>query len=450
MISFDLGSSQLYRYATTPPSPPLQRGGTGKAPFLRGLGVELYVPDRSEKCYRQSLSWEPPMSEDFSFDELLNKSFAAFTEAENQVGQCNVLVIGKTGVGKSTLINAVFRDRLAETGVGRPVTQGIRQYTKLNCPITVYDTPGLELNDEQIKIVQLNVAKLIDDQRLLHPTEHIHVIWYCINHGAKRIEPIEEAWLKEIEIKDVPVILVLTQTASKKSSEFFKELEHLNLPVSQIIPVLAQPEEIDDDYTVKAHSLDRLVDYTFQLLPEIAKKAFVKEQIASISLKADMAFKYVTGYVAGSAIVGATPIPFADAPILVTVQTAMIANITVIFGLPFDKGFISAMFSTITGASGMTAVGRNIVTNLLKMIPGAGSVVGGAIAGATAATLTLALGLAYIEVLKAYIKAQINGDQISLPALSKMFIELYNDYLQSGRKTLKEEKYNPPKNIDID
>lgn len=390
------------------------------------------------------------MSEDFSFDELLNKSFAAFTEAENQVGQCNVLVIGKTGVGKSTLINAVFRDRLAETGVGRPITQGIRQYTKPNCPITVYDTPGLELNAEQIKIVQLNVAKLIDEQRLLHPIEHIHVVWYCINQGTNRIEPVEENWLKDIEIKDVPTILVLTQTTSKKPSEFFKELEHMNLPVSQIIPVLAEPEEIDDDYTIKPHSLDRLVNYTFQLLPEVAKKAFVKEQIASIALKADMAFKYVTGYVTGSAIIGATPIPFTDAPLLVTVQTAMIANITVIFGLPFDKGFISAMFSTITGASGVTAVGRSIVANLLKMIPGAGTLVGGAISGATAATLTLALGLAYIEVLKAYIKAQINGEKISLSDFSKMFIELYKDYLDSGRKTLKEDQPPSPKNINID
>ena len=33
------------------------------------------------------------------------------------------------------------------------------------------------------------------------------------------------------------------------------------------------------------------------MLPEVAKKAVVKEQIASITLKTYMAFKYVTGYV---------------------------------------------------------------------------------------------------------------------------------------------------------
>jgi uncharacterized protein (DUF697 family) len=121
--------------------------------------------------------------------------------------------------------------------------------------------------------------------------------------------------------------------------------------------------------------------------------------------------------------------------------------------MPFDKGFISAMLSAISGTGGVTAVGRSIVTNLIKMIPGAGTVVGGAISGATAAALTLALGLAYIEVLKAYMKAQVNGEQLSLQQLTKMFVDFYKDYASSGRKTLKDDKQNqpkPPNQIDIE
>ena len=38
----------------------------------------------------------------------------------------NIVIIGKTGVGKSTLINTIFGQKLAETGIGKPVTQAIK------------------------------------------------------------------------------------------------------------------------------------------------------------------------------------------------------------------------------------------------------------------------------------------------------------------------------------
>jgi len=48
----------------------------------------------------------------------------------------NILIAGRTGVGKSTLINAVFQGNFATTGQGRPVTQSTREIKKEGIPLS--------------------------------------------------------------------------------------------------------------------------------------------------------------------------------------------------------------------------------------------------------------------------------------------------------------------------
>ncbi|MGK7904948.1 MAG: hypothetical protein AB4352_26800 [Hormoscilla sp.] len=126
----------------------------------------------------------------------------------------------------------------------------------------------------------------------------------------------------------------------------------------------------------------------------------------------------------------------------------MLTHITTIFGLPFDAGFIGTMISSIAGVGGASLLGRAIVSNLLKMIPGVGTIAGGVISGATASALTLALGLAYIEALKRYMKAKLQGKEMSSSDLSKILLEQYKYYVKSGRKTMQEEG-EEPKTIEI-
>ena len=71
----------------------------------------------------------------------------ALEEALKTRGKVNIVVAGRTGVGKSTLINAVFQGNLATTGQGRPVTTGTREITKEGIQVSIFDTRGLELAD---------------------------------------------------------------------------------------------------------------------------------------------------------------------------------------------------------------------------------------------------------------------------------------------------------------
>ena len=44
----------------------------------------------------------------------------------------NILIAGKSGVGKSSLLNYIFGEEVAETGAGKPVTaEGLHEYLSL-------------------------------------------------------------------------------------------------------------------------------------------------------------------------------------------------------------------------------------------------------------------------------------------------------------------------------
>ena len=151
--------------------------------------------------------------------------------------------------------------------------------------------------------------------------------------------------------------------------------------------------------------LSELMQHSMQLIPEAHQQAWAAAQKVDMELKATQAHQAVATAALTAAGIAAVPIPFSDAAAIVPVQVAMIAGITAIFGVPLSKGFLTSLVVSVLGGGGGALVGRTIVTNLLKLIPGAGSIAGGAVGAATAAAITTALGEAYIAALCSLVAA---------------------------------------------
>lgn len=141
----------------------------------------------------------------------------------------NVLVIGRTGVGKSSLLNYLFGKELQETGTGRPVTKmGLFPFEyeyddKLS--IHIYDTWGLEPNKAD------KWEKLIIDEVREHDKKDVkewfNTILFCVSAIADRIEDFEKEIINKLINSGNQVTVVVTNCANDQDEKFQKRKQEL-------------------------------------------------------------------------------------------------------------------------------------------------------------------------------------------------------------------------------
>jgi Uncharacterized protein/domain associated with GTPases len=339
------------------------------------------------------------------------------TEFEKQaaeLGRVNIAVFGKTGVGKSTLVNAVFGAPVAATGIGAPVTAGSHLYLDERGSLGVIDSHGLEIGRDDDELIK-ELTKLVKDSRRKPIDEQIHLAWYCVRGMDRRFEEAEARFIETLAGLGVPVICVLTQVPMREGRfhpdavELARHIEARQLPIWGGRPYLTYA--MRDQFSGQpAYGLMELLQGTFQLTPEAVRGALVAAQEIDLGLKASRAKAAIAAAVAAAAAAAAVPIPFSSAAILVPIQLSMMAKIAQLHGLGLDKSALLAVAST----SAATAAGRAATAGLLKFLPGAGSIAGGVINASVASSFTLAMGQAWLAVCR---QAQSN----SLPMLDGRF-----------------------------
>ena len=218
-------------------------------------------------------------------EKIMEKSF-------KNSNHFNTLLLGKTGVGKSTLINGTFgfaKNEGAKTGIGEPITKEFGEYTSdKRKGLRLIDSQGIELEGHNIEVVFNSAKKLIEDRaREGDPDKLIHCIWYCFKSSGLRFENCEKEILtllmNQYDDNNLPIIVVITQNfieedTVKMIDYLKKEFQFLNREII-IIPVVALKKNLGNkkkELIVEEDGIEELIKVSFEKSQKAILPAFVK------------------------------------------------------------------------------------------------------------------------------------------------------------------------------
>lgn len=370
-----------------------------------------------------------------SYDETLFTDASA--QARNRYGRFNLAIVGGTGVGKSSLVNAVFGREHARVGKGLPVTSGVNYYHDQS--LGIWDFEGFEIGStaspgETLRAHLRTIAQRPAD-------EQIAVVWYCVAASADRLTRPDVEMIRELDAAGLPVILVLTKVAwtrnpvtgkyraPKDVEEFRDWLEHpvdeygrpFDLPARRVVLTSAHGRNGKE----AGHGLGDLVADTLALSPENEKDAFRIAQRLNLPWKREMARPVIAAASSAAAAAAAVPIPIADAATLAPIQLGMMGRISAIYELEMT----TMLSASAIAQMGTQIAGQALARSFIKLIPGVGSAVNATVAFA----LTGAAGEGWLRLCE-----QIHTGRIDLSRVDRVWGEYSPSVVGVAKKLLEQ------------
>jgi uncharacterized protein (DUF697 family) len=318
-------------------------------------------------------------------------------------------LFGKTQSGKTSTVRLLTGAGDAEIGQGfRPCTRFSREYPfpTAEAPLLNFldtrgvDEPGYDPSEDfarigdqahvlivTVKVMDHALKNLFDHLRQVrqrNPHRPVLLAFTCLHEaypGQQHAQPYPfQVDSPKLVIPDsVPEAL---KRSLAEQLERFEGLSDFQVPID-----LTQPQEGYEDPNYGGEPFKMVI---LNALPGVYRQTLATLDRSTHELKdlyAQAALPHILGYSSLAATAAAIPVPWVDMVALAGIQTRMIYHLADFYGQPLTAKRFGELASTL----GLGLLARQATREMLKLIPGFGSV----ISAVSAAATTFALGKAF-------------------------------------------------------
>ena len=285
---------------------------------------------------------------------------------EIEVNNSNILVIGRTGAGKSTLINSIFGEEVAATGRGAPVTPNFDFFPVSPGAFGLYDSRGFELGQTGPEI-----ARIVDEQvgsQWDKPTaDQIALAWLVYRIPPPRAEREDIQLVETLRRLGIQVIVVITNVTQHQGSlhtDHATEIGAIRQLFAPHVLGVCATNSLAAPATPEVFGHDELVDLTVASLPEAQRAAFVIGQKINRARKAAIAQEW-TRTAAGKAFAaGAQPVPLLDDWMLHDIVSKLVRRLCQLYAL--EPSLVEAVVLGALGRANLISNGKAAAAEFLR------------------------------------------------------------------------------------